>query len=226
MLRQKVGDIFQSVSTFYIEFKRLPDNFCFLSVNDNGFCSTVIDISNRGKRWIVAITNFLAKSSFGIFGKRIHIVFALSERHVQHKFTLRGRITPKSWKLQARKFPCVEEVDYLSTVNTISCETIRMPREDRICIALFNALHHFIKHWTTWNFGRLLFHEFQGDVQIFSLGKLPQFCELCLNTQNLLVLDISGLASIQKEFFIFHIIVHSDKNSFCISGKANAVKIA
>src|SRR3990167_1713826 len=101
-----------------------------------------------------------------------------------------------------------------------------MPRENRICIALFNTLHNLIKNWTTWNFSRLFFNKLKGDVQIFSLGIVSQFSELCLNTQNLFVLDISGLASIQKEFFIFHIIVHSNKNSFCISGKANAVKIA
>src|SRR3989338_7373558 len=101
-----------------------------------------------------------------------------------------------------------------------------MPREDRICIALFNTLNHFIENRTTWNFRRLFFYELKGDVQILSLGIVSQFSELCLNTQNLLVLDISGLASIQKEFFIFHITFHSNKNSFCISGKANSVKIA
>src|SRR3989344_4984280 len=100
-----------------------------------------------------------------------------------------------------------------------------MPRENRICIALFNTLHHFIKNWTTWNFSRLFFNKLKGDVQIFSLGIVSQFSKLCLNTQNLLVLDISGLASIQKEFFIFHIIYHSNKNSFCIK-QILLVKIA
>ena len=71
---------------------------------------------------------------------------------------------------KARKFPCVEEVDNLSTVNTISCETIRMPRENRICIALFNTLHHLVENRTTWNFSRLFFYKLKGDVQIFSLG--------------------------------------------------------
>jgi hypothetical protein len=41
----------------------------------------------------------------------------------------------------------------------------------------------------------------------------------------LLILDISGLASIQKEFFIFHIVYHSNKNSFCIK-QILLVKIA
>src|SRR3989344_1531586 len=101
-----------------------------------------------------------------------------------------------------------------------------MPREDRICIAFFDRLHHFIENRTTWNFSRLFFDKLKGDIQIFSLGIVSQFSKLCLNTQNLLILDISGLASIQKEFFIFHIIHHSNKNCFCILGKANAVKIA
>src|SRR3989344_8515282 len=100
-----------------------------------------------------------------------------------------------------------------------------MPCEN-IPAKFFNIIQQFIKYWTTWNFGRLFFYELKGDVQIFSLGIVSQLCKLCLNTQNLLILDIGTLASIQKEFFIFHIIYHSNKNSFCISGKANAVKIA
>ena len=60
---------------------------------------------------------------------------------------------------------------------------------------------------------------------LFSLGIVSQFLKLCINRKNLLVLDISGFASIQKEFFIFHIIVHSNKNSFCIK-QILLVKIA
>src|SRR3989304_9514212 len=99
-----------------------------------------------------------------------------------------------------------------------------MPCEN-IPAKFFNIIQQFIKYWTTWNFSRLFFYELKGDVQIFSLGIVSQFLELCLNTQNLLVLDISGLASIQKESFIFHIIIHSDKNSFCIK-QILLVKIA
>ena len=49
-----------------------------------------------------------------------------------------------------------------------NCET--MPRENRICIALFDTLHHFVKYRTTRNFSRLFLNKFKGDVQIFSLG--------------------------------------------------------
>jgi len=43
------------------------------------------------------------------------------------------------------------------------------------------CISQIIKNWTTWNFGRLFFDKLLGDVQIFSLGKLPQFGELCVN---------------------------------------------
>ncbi|HEY4496330.1 MAG TPA: hypothetical protein VJC04_03170, partial [Candidatus Paceibacterota bacterium] len=62
----------------------------------------------------------------------------------------------------------------------------------------------------------MFFYDFGGNFNTFPSGVFPQFGELSVNRKNLLVLDISGLASIQKEFFIFHIIFHINKNSFCI----------
>src|SRR3990167_1763336 len=95
---------------------------------------------------------------------------------------------------------CIEKGD---ADSILSWHPDRLAK-NRICIALFNTPHHFVKNWTTWNFSRLFFNKLKGDVQIFSLGIVSQFSKLCLNTQHLLILDISGLASIQKEFFIFH----------------------
>ncbi|MCF7815566.1 MAG: hypothetical protein K9M10_02310 [Candidatus Pacebacteria bacterium] len=165
--------------------------------------------------WEYAHPDFLAKSAFRIFGKRIYIVFALPESHVQHKFTLTSVITPKGWKFNARKFPCVEEINHFASVHRIAGEPIGIPCKD-VSAESFNLFHHLVKQRTTWNFGRLLFHIFGGNFNTFPNGVFPQFGELSVNRKNLLVLDISGLASIQKEFFIFHIIFHSNKKSFCI----------
>src|SRR3989338_7743302 len=82
-----------------------------------------------------------------------------------------------------------------------------MPSEYAVCESFFNLLNHIIENRATRNFCRLLFNKFANDFKIFSLGKIAQFLKLCLNTQHLLILHISGLARIQKEFlrrYIFH----------------------
>jgi len=146
------------------------------------------------------VANFLAKSSFHIFGKRIYIVFALPKCHIQHKFPLRWIVAPKSWEFNARKFPCVEEINNLSTVHRIAGEPIGIPCKD-VSAESFNFFHHLVKYRTTWHLRWLLLNIFGGNFNIFPNGVFPQFGELRVYTQNLFVLDISGLASIQKEFF-------------------------
>src|SRR3989338_9871052 len=41
-------------------------------------------------------------------------------------------------------------------------------------------------------------------MQTLLLGKGAQFCDLRFNTQNLLVLNIGGLASVEKKFVVVH----------------------
>src|SRR3989338_8389769 len=65
------------------------------------------------------------------------------------------------------------------------------------------------KQRTTWDFGRLFFYDFGGNFNTFPNGVFSQFGELSVNRKNLLVLDISGLASIQKEF-LFHIFTKAE----------------
>ncbi|MFA6969699.1 MAG: hypothetical protein WC217_03870 [Candidatus Paceibacterota bacterium] len=129
----------------------------------------------------------------------------MPESHIEHELTLTSIVAPKGWKFNARKFPCVEEINYLASVHRIAGEPIGIPSED-VSAESFNFFHHFIKQRTTWHFRRLLLNIFGGNFNIFPNGVFPQFGELSVNTQNLLILDISGLASIQKEFlhiFIF-----------------------
>src|SRR3989338_2205127 len=133
------SDTLQCLVAFRVQLKRVANNRRGLFVHDNRFRSRVVDISHGGKTWIFAAPHFLAQPSFCIFGKRIHIIFALPESHIQHELSLRSAIAPKSRKLQARKFFCIEEINYSSTINTISCETIRMPSEN-ISADFFNLV--------------------------------------------------------------------------------------
>src|SRR3989338_10851966 len=98
VLRQKFSNIFQSLIALRIKFKSLANHRSLLFIHDNRFITRVIDIANWRKAWIFASFNFLAQSSFSIFGKRIHIVFALPKGDVEHELSLRGIFHPKSLK--------------------------------------------------------------------------------------------------------------------------------
>ena len=87
-LRQKVAYIFQSSVAGGVILKSRFDNFCFLAVNNYGFVSNIIYISNRRNARILAPTDFLAQTTLGIFGKRIHIVFALPKGDIEHELSL------------------------------------------------------------------------------------------------------------------------------------------
>src|SRR3989338_1875022 len=223
--RQKRRYIFQSHISFRVFLKSQAHNTRFFLFYHDCLCSRIIEISHWRLARKYSHSHFLAKSAFRIFGKRIYIVFALPESHVEHEFTLTSVITPKGWKFNARKFPCVEKINNLSAVHRIAGEPIGIPCKD-VSAESFNFFHHLVKQRTTWNFGRLFFYDFGGNFNIFPNGVFPQFGELSINRKNLLVLDISGLASIQKEFFIFHIIIHSDKKLFLYPKQILLVKIA
>src|SRR3989344_4136417 len=100
------------------------------TIRDFFFSTTVVQISHRCLAWEYSHSHFLAKSAFRIFGKRIYIVFALPESHIEHKFPLTSVITPESGKFNARKFPCVEEINNLSTVHRIAGQAIGIPCKD------------------------------------------------------------------------------------------------
>ncbi|OGM98314.1 MAG: hypothetical protein A2915_04350 [Candidatus Yanofskybacteria bacterium RIFCSPLOWO2_01_FULL_41_34] len=119
---------------------------------------------------------------------------------IEHELTLGGIFIPKLWKLQARKSTCVQKINNLSTINRIARQSVRMPSQNSVCFTALDASKHFVKNRSARNFGRLLFHQLLHYLQIFTLGKLAQFCELRFNREDLLILNICGFAGIQKEF--------------------------
>ncbi|MBU4369139.1 hypothetical protein KKG58_00040 [Patescibacteria group bacterium] len=144
----------------------------------------------------------MAQTTLRIFGKRIHIIFALPKGNVQHELALWRRFKPKLRKLQRHNTPAIYEVDNLASVHRIARYTIRVPTNDAVGFSALYASHHGVKNRPAGNFRRLFFHKLLQNFQAFSFGKGAQFCDLRLNTQNLLILNIGGLAGVQKEFLL------------------------
>ncbi|OGD40945.1 hypothetical protein A3K28_00020 [Candidatus Azambacteria bacterium RIFOXYB1_FULL_40_33] len=79
----------------------------------------------------------MAQTTLRVFGKRIHIVFALPKNDVQHKFSLRRIFKPQRWKLQARKFADVQKVNDTPAVHRITRQSVRVPSQNSVGLASF-----------------------------------------------------------------------------------------
>ncbi|MFA5813617.1 MAG: hypothetical protein WC862_03855 [Patescibacteria group bacterium] len=195
-LRQKVRDIFQSSVAGSVKFKSGFDNFRFLSIHHDCLGANIVDIANRRNARIFASSDFLAQTTLRVFGKRIHIVFALPKSDIQHKFSLRRWFKPKLRKLQRRNTPAINEINNLSAVHRIARQSVGVPRQNSVRPAFFNTLYHFAKNRAAGNFGRLFFNKCLNDIKIVLFGKGAQFCDLRFNTQNLFILNIGGFAGV------------------------------
>ncbi|MBM3257353.1 MAG: hypothetical protein FJY98_03475 [Candidatus Liptonbacteria bacterium] len=138
----------------------------------------------------------MAQTTLRVFGKRIHIVFALPKYNVQHKFSLRGIFKPQRWKFERLNTPAIQEINYFPAVHRIARQSIRVPSQNSVSFAIFYLVQHFVENWSTRNFGRLFLDENINHIQIFLLGKGAQFCDLVFNRTHLFILNIGGFAGV------------------------------
>ncbi|HEY4477080.1 MAG TPA: hypothetical protein VJB56_00455 [Candidatus Paceibacterota bacterium] len=211
-LRQKVAHIFKPSVAGGVILKNGFDNFCFLAVNNNTFCPHIVDIANRRNARIFSASHFLAQTTLRVFGKRIHIVFALPKCDIQHKFSLRRWFKPELRKFQRRNMPAINEINNLATINRIARQSIGMPSQNSVHLAMFKFFQHFAEYRTARNFGRLFFHKLLNNGEIILLGKGAQFCDLRFNTQNLFIFHIGRFAGVEEKFMLFiHIFIGLSK---------------
>src|SRR3989339_859124 len=126
--RQKVSNIFESFVAVGIQLERLTSQYSLFLVYDNGLSPRVVEIPKGSTRWVFPTANFLAKSPLRIFGKRIHIVFALSKGDIEHELTLWRTLKPECREFESTYTPCIEEIDNFSAVHTIASQSIGIPR--------------------------------------------------------------------------------------------------
>src|SRR3989344_8467318 len=91
--------------------KRFLYHSCFCRVWLNRPCFGIVHIAKRRKAWPFSAPEFLADTALYIFRKIIGIVFALTERHLQHELPLRSGLKPECRKAQRSDFALVYEVD-------------------------------------------------------------------------------------------------------------------
>ncbi|MDO8593630.1 MAG: hypothetical protein Q7R59_01885 [bacterium] len=78
----------------------------------------------------------------------------------------------------------------LSTVYRIAREPVYLPAHNPLRLALLYPRHHLIENRTPRHLRGLLFYEYLNDVELFLFSESAQLGQLCVNGQNLFVLDI------------------------------------
>src|SRR3989344_2131877 len=111
---------------------------CFLTININPACLGVIEIAHRSPARPRAISYFLPQTSLHILSQIIYKIFTLSESNVEHEQTLRCWFKPKGGKFEGLNQATIYEVDYLSTINAISRQSVWMPRNNPVCFSSLN----------------------------------------------------------------------------------------
>src|SRR3989338_6094644 len=90
-------------------------------------CTRIILIPERCEIQPFSTTQFLADATLDILGEVVGIIFALPERHLQHKEPLRCWFKPKCRKTQRHDLARIHGVDDTPAINTITSKTVRMP---------------------------------------------------------------------------------------------------
>src|SRR3989338_340731 len=142
----------------------------------------IVHIAVRSFCQPLATAKFLAKPSLHIFNEVIRKILTLSERHLQHKFPLRSWLEPKLRKAQRSNCSSINEINYFSTINRVTGETIGVPSEDSSCFTLLNCIHHFSKNFSPGLLCAFRLLKFSENFKIFSTRKLTQFKKLSFNT--------------------------------------------
>lgn len=145
------------------------------------FIARVVYITNRNAARIFAAPEFLAKSSFGIFRKRIDIIFALAEGNIQHEFPLRRRLKPKGGEAQGGNLAGIDKIDDLAAINAIAGQAVGMPSNDALRPPFLYLLDHLVEDRPSRNLSRLFFNEGFGNGQAFALGKIAKLGDLRFN---------------------------------------------
>ncbi|OQC53931.1 MAG: hypothetical protein BWX54_02319 [Verrucomicrobia bacterium ADurb.Bin018] len=137
-LRSQFHHLVVVVAACRIGLEQSPDHRGFLLVHFDGPQARFVHIAQRRFVRIDAPPNLLPHTPPHILRKRIHIIFRLSERHIEDEFPLRRVLKPECRELQRRDFPRVHQPDDFSAVHAVAGEAVWMPRQQRIRFALLH----------------------------------------------------------------------------------------
>ncbi|OGJ65308.1 hypothetical protein A3A67_00165 [Candidatus Peribacteria bacterium RIFCSPLOWO2_01_FULL_51_18] len=92
----------------------------------------------------------------------------------------------------------LKQPDDVATVDHVSCQTIKFPAKDSLCLAFLDALDHLRESFPPRGFGGLLISDGVYDFQMLFLGNLRHDSNLIVNRLDLLLFVLGGFASVKE----------------------------
>ncbi|OGJ71526.1 hypothetical protein A2424_00695 [Candidatus Peribacteria bacterium RIFOXYC1_FULL_54_13] len=154
----------------------------------------------------------LADTALHVLAQVIHVVFALPESDIEHELALWCGFKPE--RREAKVFQCsrVQQIDDPPAVDTVSCQSIGMPRKNASGITSLDHGKHFAEPGSARFFGSFCFAKRGDDFQLFSLRKFPQLPELRFDRERLSFLRLGGFACVE---YVFHGVIGRERENGC-----------
>src|SRR3989339_517671 len=129
----------------------------------------IVVVANRSKCGPLASVQLLADTALHVLAQVIHVVFALPESDIEHELALWCGFKPE--RREAKVFQCsrVQQIDDPPAVDTVSCQSIGMPRKNASGITSLDHGKHFAEPGSARFFGSFCFAKRGDDFQLFSL---------------------------------------------------------
>ncbi|OGG88492.1 hypothetical protein A3H15_02100 [Candidatus Kaiserbacteria bacterium RIFCSPLOWO2_12_FULL_50_28] len=103
-----------------VEFKEFFDFCCLVLVYVNPARLGVIEIAEWCKHRPDAVANFLPHTSRDVLAEIVYIIFALAERNLEHKQSLRRRFKPKRRKFEGTNQAAIYHMYDFASVYTVA----------------------------------------------------------------------------------------------------------
>src|SRR3989338_1331793 len=174
----------------------------------NGASFWVVHIAKGRERQPFSPAEFLADTAIDILNNIIAVILGLTERHLQHEFSLRSWLKPKCRKAKRNYLFCIHEIDDAPAINAISCQSIRMPRQNSYTLTFFNKRHHLVKFFSARFLCAFRLGKFLENFHIFSTRIFAKLKKLSFNTHNLVVIVLCAFTSVEKIFWFEHNVLH------------------
>src|SRR3989344_5973786 len=110
----------QVVVSGCVEFKEFFDFCCLVLVYVNPARLGVIEIAEWCKHRPDAVANFLPHTSRDVLAEIVYIIFALAERNLEHKQSLRRRFKPKRRKFEGTNQAAIYHMYDFASVYTVA----------------------------------------------------------------------------------------------------------
>lgn len=130
-----------------------PNEWKPLRIGDDGAGILVVEVPDRGGIWAPTKCYLCPVPPFDILTQAIHVVLRVSEDDREHELALGVVLEGKRGEFQILENVPIKKVDDASAIYGITRQSVWMPDDDALGLALLNTSKHLIEYGTPWRLG-------------------------------------------------------------------------